>query len=185
MKRLERVKMEHRIIISGAGGQGVISAGEILSEALFKAGYEVVNTRSYGAEARGGSARSEVIVSEEEINDLEIREANILVLMSSPAYRVLIEKAKKHALVFVEKQILADLSDKGFRDDVHLFEVSANETAVSLGNPIVANMVFLGVLIKKTGLLTLEKLEETVRSLIPPSALDINIRAVKAGYSIL
>lgn len=177
--------MEYRIIISGTGGQGVISAGEILSEALFKAGYEVVNTRSYGAEARGGSARSEVIVSDEEINDLEIREANILVLMSSPAYRVLIEKAEKQALIFVEKQILADLSDKDFKDDVSLFEISAYETAVSIGNPIVANMVFLGALIKKTGLLTLEKLEETVRSLIPPSALDINIRAVKAGYSML
>ncbi|MEM2922374.1 MAG: 2-oxoacid:acceptor oxidoreductase family protein [Candidatus Bathyarchaeia archaeon] len=177
--------MEFRIIISGAGGQGVISAGEFLSEALFREGYEVVTTRSYGAEARGGSARSEVIVSDEEIHALEIHEANVIIAMSMPAYRSFIGRAGKEALILVEKQLLAELADKDLRNDVHLVEIPANETAVALGNPVVANMVFLGALIKKIGLLTPEKLEETVKKLIRPALQEINIKAVRAGYSMI
>lgn len=177
--------MEFRIIISGTGGQGVISAGEFLSEAFFREGYEVVTTRSYGAEARGGSARSEVIVADEEIYDLEIHEANVIIAMSMPAYRSFIGRARKEALILVEKQLLSELTDKDFRKDVYMVEIPANETAVALGNPVVANMVFLGALIRKIGLLNPEKLEETVKKLIRPALQEINIKAVRAGYSMV
>ncbi|TRO47951.1 hypothetical protein E2P65_03635, partial [Candidatus Bathyarchaeota archaeon] len=66
------------ILISGTGGQGIIAAGEFLTEALFRAGREVMFTRSYGSEARGGSCRSEVIVSDSEIYDLQLDKADIL-----------------------------------------------------------------------------------------------------------
>jgi 2-oxoglutarate ferredoxin oxidoreductase subunit gamma len=177
--------MEFRIIISGTGGQGVISAGEFLSEALFREGYEVVATRSYGAEARGGSARSEVIVSDEEIYDLEINEASVIIAMSMPAYRSFIGRAGKEALILVEKQILAELTDKDLKENVHLVEIPANEIAGALGNPVVANMVFLGALIKKTGLLTPEKLEETVKKLFRSALQESNIKAIRAGYSMV
>jgi len=53
------------ILISGTGGQGIIVAGELLSKAFFKAGYNVINTHSYGAEAMGGACKSELLVSDE------------------------------------------------------------------------------------------------------------------------
>ncbi|MEM2126999.1 MAG: 2-oxoacid:acceptor oxidoreductase family protein [Candidatus Bathyarchaeia archaeon] len=174
--------MEVKILLSGTGGQGIISAGEFLSEALFNAGYEVVNTRSYGTEARGGSSRSEILVSDGEIYEIEVGETDILVAMSTPAYRRYINRAKKGSLVLVEEDVLADIGDKELRGDVELISIPANKTASSLGNPIVANMVMLGALSKRTNLITLEGLKEAVNTLMRPHLREINIKALELGY---
>jgi 2-oxoglutarate ferredoxin oxidoreductase subunit gamma len=177
--------MELRILISGTGGQGVVAAGEFLSEALFRADYVVVNTRSYGAEARGGSSRSEVLVSDGEIYDLELGDVDILIAMSMQAYKNFIGRTKKNSLVLLEDELLKKLDKDDIRDDVEIASVPASETATMLGNPVVANMVILGALSKKTGLLTLERLEEAVKALMRPSLQGINIEAIKAGYSFV
>lgn len=174
--------MDVKILLSGTGGQGIISAGEFLSEALFNAGYEVVNTRSYGTEARGGSSRSEILVSDGEIYEIEVGETDILVAMSTPAYRRYINRAKKGSLVLVEEDVLADIGDKELRGDVELISIPANKTASSLGNPIVANMVMLGALSKRTNLITLEGLKEAVNTLMRPHLREINIKALELGY---
>ncbi|MBS7637792.1 2-oxoacid:acceptor oxidoreductase family protein [Candidatus Bathyarchaeota archaeon] len=174
--------MEVKILLSGTGGQGIISAGEFLSEALFRAGYEVVNTRSYGTEARGGSSRSEILVSDGEIYEIEVGETDILVAMSTPAYRRYINRAKKGSLVLVEEDILAEIGDKELRADVELVSIPANKKASILGNPIVANMVMLGALSKRTKLITLEGLKEAVNTLMRPHLREINIKALELGY---
>ncbi|MBS7651592.1 MAG: 2-oxoacid:acceptor oxidoreductase family protein [Candidatus Bathyarchaeia archaeon] len=174
--------MDVKILLSGTGGQGIISAGEFLSEALFNAGYEVVNTRSYGTEARGGSSRSEILVSDGEIYEIEVGETDILVAMSTPAYRRYINRAKRGSLVLVEEDVLADIGEKELRGDVELISIPANKTASSLGNPIVANMVMLGALSKRTNLITLEGLKEAVNTLMRPHLREINIKALELGY---
>ena len=63
--------MQTNIMISGTGGQGILAAADFLSESLFRNGFHVVGTRSYGAEARGGSAQSVVIASDKEIYDIQ------------------------------------------------------------------------------------------------------------------
>lgn len=174
--------MEVKVLLSGTGGQGIISAGEFLSEALFRAGYEVVNIRSYGTEARGGSSRSEILVSDGEIYEIEVGETDILVAMSTPAYRRYINRAKKESLVLVEEDVLAEIGDEELREDVELVSIPANKTASSLGNPIVANMVMLGALSKRTKLITLEGLKEAVNTLMRPHLREINIKALELGY---
>lgn len=170
------------ILISGNGGQGIISAGELLSDALFRAGYEVVNTRSYGSEARGGSSRSEVLVSDEEIHDLQLEESDILIAMSAQAYRRFISRIRVNGLVLVETTVLRKLGEDEFRGDVKLVSVAAGETAERLGNPIVANMVLLGALAKRTELLTLDMLKEAFDVQMHQSIRRINLRALEAGY---
>ena len=175
--------MVRGILISGTGGQGIVSAGELLSDALFRAGYEVVNTRSYGSEARGGSSRSEVLVSDEEIHNLQPDEADILIAMSVQAYRRFIGRIKRNGLLLVDVDVLSRLGEGELRDDVELVPVAAGETSAGLGNPIVANMVLLGALAKRTELLTLDMLKEAVEALMPPPIRGINLRALKAGYA--
>lgn len=175
--------MEQGILISGTGGQGIVAAGEFLSEALFRAGYEVVNTRSYGSEARGGSCRSEVIVSDGELYDLQLEEADILIAMSMPAYRRYIDCAKRDGLVLVDAEILNKIEEAEIRSDVEMVSVPAAEIAVGLGNLIVANMVLLGALAKRSGLLELDGLKDAVRERMRPSMQEINLRALEAGYA--
>lgn len=174
--------MEVRILISGTGGQGIIMAGEFLSEALFRAGYEVVNTRSYGTEARGGSSRSEILVSDGEIYEIEVGETDILVAMSPPAYRRYINRAKRGSLVLVDEDVLGGMRDEEVRGDVELVSIPANRMASELGSPIVANMVMLGALSKRSRLITLEGLKEAVNTLMRPHLREINIKALELGY---
>ncbi len=175
--------MERGILIGGAGGQGIVAAGEFLSEALFMAGYEVINSRSYGSEARGGRCRSEVIVSDSEIYDLQLEEADILIILSVPAFRSYQSQAKENALVLVDSEVLDKLDEGEVRKDIELVPIRASRTAKELGNPIVANMVLLGALAKHSGLLRIEELQDSVREMMRPSMQEINFKALEAGYS--
>jgi len=169
------------ILISGTGGQGIIAAGEFLSEALFRAGREVMFTRSYGSEARGGSCRSEVIVSDSEIYDLQLDKADILIALSPAAFRKYQARAKEGALVLVDSAVLSSLGDGEARGDVDLRHLPATEIAVELGNPIVANMVLLGALSRLSEVVSLEALREAVNELMRPSMRDVNLKALDSG----
>lgn len=174
--------MEKGILISGTGGQGIVAAGEFLSEALFRAGYEVVNTRSYGSEARGGSCRSEVIVSDSELYDLQLEEADILIVLSLPAYRRYIGRARRGGLVLIDAAVAAKLGEGDLRGDVEMVQVPAAEIAAGLENLIVANMVLLGALAKRSELLELDLLKDAVKERMRPSMQAINLKALEAGY---
>lgn len=175
--------METGILISGTGGQGIIAAGELLSEALFRTGYEVINARSYGSEARGGSCRSEVLVSDSEIYDLQLAEPDVLIALSVPAFRKYQGSAKTGALVIVDSAVLEGLSKDEVRQDVRLNPVPATSMARDLGNVIVANMVLLGAFAGLSEVLSLGDLKEAVNELMRPSMKEINLNALEAGHA--
>jgi 2-oxoglutarate ferredoxin oxidoreductase subunit gamma len=170
------------ILISGTGGQGIVAAGEFLSDALFRAGYEVINSRSYGSEARGGSCRSQVLVSDAEIYDLSLEEADVLIVLSVPAFRRYQGRAMEGGLVLVDSEAIVGY-DGEVRGDVELVQVAAGEIALGLGNSIVANMVLLGALAKCSELISLDSLKEAVRAGMRSSMQEINLRALDAGYA--
>jgi len=169
------------ILISGTGGQGIIAAGEFLTEALFRAGQEVMFTRSYGSEARGGSCRSEVIVSDSEIYELQLDKADIIIVLSPAAFKKYQARAKENALVLVDSAVLKSLGDGEARSDVDLKHLPATEMAIELGNPIVANMVLLGALSKLSEVVSLDDLREAVNALMRPSMREVNLKALESG----
>ncbi|HSL40375.1 MAG TPA: 2-oxoacid:acceptor oxidoreductase family protein, partial [Desulforhopalus sp.] len=76
-----------RIVFSGSGGQGVITAAIILAEAaVIYEGMNATQSQSYGAAARGGATRSDIILSETEINYPEVTQPNILICLTQQAY---------------------------------------------------------------------------------------------------
>ena len=172
--------MQLNILISGTGGQGVVAAGEFLSDALFRKGYEVMFGRSYGAEARGGSCRSEIMVGDAEINDLQFERSDVLLAMSLPAFKKFVGVAKPGSLVLVDSELLAGAGK--VRDDVEIVGVPARQVSLRLGNPIVANMVLLGALARRSEMVNLELLKEAVRANMRPSMQEINLRALDEGY---
>ena len=172
--------MQQNIMISGTGGQGIVAAGEFLSDALFRKGYEVMFGRSYGAEARGGSCRSEIMVSDAEINDLQFERSDVLLALSLPAFKKFMGVAKPGSLVLVDSGVLEQAGKT--RGDVEIVCVPAREISMRLGNPIVANMVFLGALAKRSEMVNLELLKEAVRANMRPSMQEVNLRALDEGY---
>jgi len=172
--------LQLNILISGTGGQGVVAAGEFLSDALFRKGYEVMFGRSYGAEARGGSCRSEIMVSDAEINDLQFERSDVLLALSLPAFKKFVGVAKPGSLVLVDSEVLEEAGK--VRDDVEIIGVPTRQVSLRLGNPIVANMVLLGALARRSEMVNLEFLKEAVRANMRPSMQEINLHALDEGY---
>ncbi|MCW4049409.1 MAG: 2-oxoacid:acceptor oxidoreductase family protein [Candidatus Bathyarchaeota archaeon] len=172
--------MKQNILISGTGGQGVVSSGSFLSAALFRKGYEVMFGRSYGAEARGGSCRSEIMVSDTDINDLQFETSDILLCLSLPAFKKYQPLAKPGSLIIVDSSVLERVD--AVREDVEIIPIPARETALRLGNQIVANMVMLGALAKRSDMVNLEYLKEAVETSMRPSMREINFKALAEGH---
>lgn len=78
--------MMWKLVFSGVGGQGIISAGILLAEAaVIEEGRFAVQTQSYGAEMRGGLSRSDVTIADSEILYPKVEQAHLLVAMHQKA----------------------------------------------------------------------------------------------------
>ncbi len=175
--------MRKEIRIAGTGGMGVVLAGVVLGRAaVVYSGLEAVQTQSYGAEARGTAAKSEVIISDEPIRYPKVIEADFSVLMSQNAFDLYLSGARKGSVVMVD----IDLCDYGKADsEYEIVCVPAMKTADEIGLRLVSNMVMLGALAKKSGLITVESLEKAVGDMIQPSALQTDIEAVRKGATLV
>jgi len=177
------MRMRKEIRIAGTGGMGVVLAAVILGHAaVVYSGLEAVQTQSYGAEARGTAAKSEVIISDEPIRYPKVGEADYSVLMSQNAFDLYLRGARKGSVVIVDM----DLCDYGEAEaDYEVVGVPAMRTADEIGMRLVANMVMLGALAKKSKLLTVEALEKAIGDLIHSKALQTDIEAVRKGATLV
>jgi len=173
--------MKQNILISGTGGQGIVAAGAFLGQALFAQGLEVMFSRSYGASARGGACKSEVMVSDELINDLQFEDTDVLMCLSLPAFLKYLPTAKPGGLVIVDSHVYERAGE--VRDDVELVQLPARDMAVGLGNQIVANMVMLGNLAGHSEVVSLDLLKEAVMTRMKESMRGINIKALESGFN--
>ena len=173
--------MKQNILISGTGGQGIVAAGAFLGQALFAQDLEVMFSRSYGASARGGACKSEVMVSDEVINDLQFEDTDVLMCLSLPAFKKYLPIAKPSSLVIVDSHVY-ERAD-GIRDDVEIIQIPARDIAVGLGNQIVANMVMLGNLARHSEMVSLDLLKEAVMTRMRESMRDINVKALEKGFN--
>ena len=142
--------MNREIILSGFGGQGVMSIGKNLAEAGVVEGLEVSWVPSYGPEMRGGTANCTVILSSERIGAPLVETATEIIVMNRPSLLKFESAVKPGGTVFVNSSIVPD---KVSRTDVRAVYVPCDEIAAELGNPKVANMVMLGAYIGATGAL--------------------------------
>jgi 2-oxoglutarate ferredoxin oxidoreductase subunit gamma len=168
--------MKQEIRICGFGGQGIVLAGVVLGAAAVRAGRWAVQTQSYGPEARGGAARSEVIIADEPIAYPRVLSADVLVALSQPGYDRYAGEMAPGGLIVVEERIVqAD----GAR------AVGFLEAAEQAGNKIVANIVMVGYLNALLQIAPHEMLEETVLESVPAGTEELNRRAADAGRALL
>ena len=170
------------ILIGGVGGQGVVLSGILLGTAatLFE-GKKAVQTQSYSSELRGGSARAEVIISEEPVSDPQVRKPDILIALAEEALQKYVDKVKSKGLLVID----SDLVKRPKPGDYEILSVPATSIAdKEMGNIIVANLVILGVLIKKTGLVSVESMEKAIEVSVPKMATTLNLNAFRRGLEL-
>ena len=173
---LERDPYEVRF--SGEGGQGVILAGVLLADAAGSEGLHVVQTQSYGPEARGGACKAEVVLSANEIAFPEVVVPDAVVCLSAEAMRSYTE-VKPGGLRLVEERALLG-KRPGDRDIVLPIVRTANEA----GGEITVNVVALGALAGLTGIASREAILAALRRRVKPDLLALNERALDAGFKM-
>jgi len=175
--------MKKEIRIAGFGGQGVVLSGVILGRAaVLYDRKKAVQTQSYGAEARGGAARSEVIISDESIDYPKVINPDILVAMSQRALDRYVKDLKSKGILIVDSDLVENLPED---KDFSLYRISASQIAsTEFGRTIVANMIMLGFLVSLTGVVSLEALKKSVKESVPKGTEDINLRALEKGEEI-
>ncbi len=162
--------------LAGMGGQGMILAGVILADAAIRDAKYAVQTQSYGPEARGGASRSEVIVSEIEIDYPEVIEADVLLCMSQQACDKYYRRVKQSGLLIV------DPAHVRRTPTIRAIKAHFTEWAVEVtGREITANVVALGFLVGLTDLVSPEALEAAVSDRVPAGTGDMNVRALRRG----
>jgi 2-oxoglutarate ferredoxin oxidoreductase subunit gamma len=172
------VRVEVRF--AGFGGQGIIRSGLILSmAACIFSNKNAVQTQSYGPESRGGSCKSEVVISEGEIDFPRVDEPDILIIMSQEAYYKHIKKIKKDAIILVDPSMVAERNDP---DNVRIYEIPATKIAGELGKTIIANVIMLGALTEITHVVDPEAVKKAILRNVPKGTEDLNMTAFEKGY---
>ena len=171
-----------RMVFSGSGGQGVITAAIVLAEAaVLYEGLVAVQSQAYGPEARGGATRSDVIIADEPIKYPKVIQPNILVCLTQEAYNKFYTIVRPGGLLitdtrYVETQRKADAIQK---------EIPMYQTVMDkIGKPIVFNICMLGVLLAITELISPDSIMKVLKTRIPPAFLDMNQQALDIGLQL-
>jgi len=165
--------------ISGLGGQGVVLAGEILGRAAAYDGKHVVQTQSYGAEARGSAAKSEVIISDSKIGFPKVRKCDILVAMSQSAIDNHLKDLKKKGTLIVDEDLVGNVPET----HATVFRIPATKTAEKiLKSRLYANVVMLGALTKITVIVKEGTVVKAITDSVPETTLQANIIGFREGF---
>jgi 2-oxoglutarate ferredoxin oxidoreductase subunit gamma len=171
MKRTE-------ILIGGVGGQGVILAGIVLgAAATLYDQKKALQTQAYSSEQRGGMAKAEVIVSGEAITDPQVRKPDILIALAEDAINRHLTKVKPGGLVVTDSDLVKNLP----QGDYQVLPMPATTLAEKEGNTMVANLILLGGLIHKTGIISVEAMEKAIEANVPVKAKALNLKAFRLG----
>lgn len=173
-------KLELRL--SGAGGQGVILGSIILAEATLMAGKQVVQSQSYGPEARGGLCKAEVIVDSENIDYSKVEHPDFLLALTQ-------ESLNKYAPEISGEGII--MADESLRipENLHtgnVVKVPILKTAREVvGKPVTSNIVAVGAINEVLGLAPEEALEKAVLQHVPRQSAQLNSRALHEGIALI
>jgi len=172
----------YEIRLSGEGGQGLILAGIILAEAA--AIYDeknAIQTQSYGPEARGGACKSEVIISEDEIDYPKATSIDLLLSLTQEACDKYAGELKKGGVLIVDALSVERVPE----DDFRIFRLPILETARDkMGKLIVANIVALGVIVGLSKIVSREAIEKALLARVPKGTEQLNSRALAAGFEL-
>ena len=174
-------KMTERteVRLAGEGGQGMILAGIILAEAAtIYEGRNAVQSQSYGPEARGGASKSEVVISDGEIDHPEVLEPDVVVALSQEAFKKFGSTIKPTGLLIVDSdKVNSSTAPKAVR--LPVTKMAFDTT----GKVITANTVALGVLVGLTRVVSRQSLEKAILARAPRGTEEMNRKALAAGFS--
>ena len=177
--------MKKEIIISGFGGQGVLSMGKILAYSGLMEDKEVTWMPAYGPEQRGGTANVTVIVSDERISSPILSKYDIAVVLNQPSLEKFEPKIKPGVILIYDG---FGIINKPTRKDITIYEINAMDKAAEMKNSKVFNMIILGGLLKVAPVVSSNGVEKALKKTLPERHHDLiplNMQAIEEGGKII
>ena len=176
--------MNNTIIFTGSGGQGILSMGIMLAQSALEAGKFATFMPSYGPEQRGGSAKCTVIIGEEEILSPMAGECEALVAMSEVAYRKYIHELLPGGMLIYDNTMVTEPIK---RTDISAIPIPAEDLALEIGSPKVANVIIDGVLVGLLGMVSPEDFRRCLEAKFANKSQqvrDLNAKALEKGLRL-
>jgi 2-oxoglutarate ferredoxin oxidoreductase subunit gamma len=170
----------YELRFSGSGGQGLITAGIIMAKAAsIYEGKQAVQSQSYGPEARGGSSKSEVIISDEVIDYPKATRVDALLAMTQEAADKYTHDLKEGGILLIDSDMVKKVPAGNFKTvSFPIINTAKND----VGREIVANIVALGAMVALSGQVSFENAEKAVLSRVPEAFIELNKKAFTMGY---
>lgn len=177
---------EHRLIVAGFGGQGILTLGRLLCLAGMSEGKQVTYLPSYGSEVRGGTANCNVVVSNSEIFSTVVEQADSLVILNGMSFERFGDSLRRGGLMVLNTSLVAPGSYAADHE-AQVLEVPATDRAGEMGKLVVANVIMLGAFLGVTGLCKEASIIDALKQTLTgrkSSALELNVRALAEGMEI-
>ena len=177
--------MKKEIIISGFGGQGVLSMGKILAYSGLMEDKEVTWMPAYGPEQRGGTANVTVIVSDTRISSPILSRYDVAIVLNQPSLDRFEEKVKPGGILIYDG---FGIINPPTRKDITVYRIDAMDKAADMKNAKVFNMIVLGGLLKVCPVVSTNGLKNALYKSLPErhhSMIPLNMQAVEAGMKII
>lgn len=172
---------QYEVTFAGFGGQGIMTAGQLLAYAGIHEGKQVVWIPSYGPEMRGGTAYCTVVVSDSRIGSPIINTPQGLVVFNRPSLEKFAPRVKPGGVIIINSSLIEITSN---RTDITEILVPANEIALKAGSAKTVNMIMLGAFVGATGIIKYDSLIHLVKEKMgkKKDLLEMNLQVVEEGY---
>jgi 2-oxoglutarate ferredoxin oxidoreductase subunit beta len=167
--------------LGGFGGQGIISAGKIIGQAAaIYDKLEACFTQSYGPEARGGAAGSQVIIGTDPIHHPHLLEPTSMIIMSQGSYEKYIPKIAPKGILLIDNELVVLPDDH--RSDISTYGIPATKIATEAGTGRAANTAMLGFWTAITGIVSRDAMRQAVTDSVPAKTVELNKQVFDIGY---
>ena len=181
LKNEKKKIIRKEIQLGGFGGQGIMSAGQIIGmAAAVYNNLEACFTQSYGPEARGGAAGSQVVISSSPIHHPHLTEPDSMILMSQGAYDKYAPSLVPDGILLIDDEMV--LIPENHRQDIRILGIPATQIAEMAGNRRAANTVMLGFWGAVEGIIAKNALKQAITESVPEKTVELNLKVFEIGY---
>ena len=177
--------MKKEIIISGFGGQGILSMGKILAYSGLMEDKEITWMPAYGPEQRGGTANVTVIISDERISSPILSKYDVAIVLNQPSLDKFEPKVKPGGILIYDGY---GVMNPPARKDIIVYRINAMDKAAEMKNAKVFNMIVLGGLLKVCPVVSTDGLKKALYKSLPErhhNLIPLNMQAVEEGMKII
>lgn len=180
--------MQHAMIFSGFGGQGIMLMGQLCAQAGLEAGKQVSWFPSYGPEMRGGTAFCSIVLSDDLIGSPVVIAPDVLVVMNLPSLHRFAQSVRPGGMMIVNSSLIPEEPEYPDRADIRIVRVPMNAMAEGFGDARVLSVIALGVVAGACAPVEQGAFLDAMQTMLgkklagKPALRELNDKAFQAGY---